>query len=116
MAEPVFGEAGSDRISGEVYEIDDQTLRSCDHLEGHPHFYIRKEIEVWVLDGSGLCEGEYRKTCWAYFIQPPFYNNWKKIKGGLWQPSLSENLLRTKTSNPSPSTLKAGSRRQASTT
>lgn len=77
---------GTHQIEGEVYEISDETLRACDRLEGHPHFYIRKEIKCEVLDGDGPCEGIMFLDCWAYFIQPPYYETWKQIEGGLWSP------------------------------
>src|SRR5688572_5209665 len=65
-------------VKGEVYEIDDPILRSCDRLEGHPHFYIRKEITV-SLDSKW----PEVITCFAYFIQPPFYDKWTKLETGL---------------------------------
>jgi gamma-glutamylcyclotransferase (GGCT)/AIG2-like uncharacterized protein YtfP len=33
-------------IHGEVYEVDEGTLRNLDQLEGHPTFYERREIEL----------------------------------------------------------------------
>lgn len=33
-------------VKGELYEVDDATLRSCDCLEGHPTMYKRTPIEV----------------------------------------------------------------------
>ena len=41
-------------VEGEVYEIDDETLKKLDLLEGHPTFYERKEVTlengmvVWI--------------------------------------------------------------------
>lgn len=34
----------SDQIICEMYEIDDRYLYKLDHFEGHPHFFIRKNI------------------------------------------------------------------------
>lgn len=31
-------------ITGEIYEVDEQTLNTLDQLEGHPNWYCRKEI------------------------------------------------------------------------
>ena len=34
-------------IKGEVWELkDDAALETVDHLEGHPNWYVRTEIEV----------------------------------------------------------------------
>jgi gamma-glutamylaminecyclotransferase len=35
-------------ITGDLYEIDLQTLRDIDKLEGHPTFYIRKIINIFI--------------------------------------------------------------------
>lgn len=40
-------------IMGEVWEIDDEHLRRCDNLEGHPSFYTRNTIDVNYLDDGG---------------------------------------------------------------
>lgn len=50
----------SNYIYGEVYEVDDQTLRELDLLEGHPRNYTRKEIDVRLDNGSV-------EKCWIYF-------------------------------------------------
>jgi gamma-glutamylcyclotransferase (GGCT)/AIG2-like uncharacterized protein YtfP len=70
---------GGQPILGEVYQIDGDTLASCDRLEGHPHFYKREEIEVDVEDGKK----KERLVALAYFIQPPGYLHWKAI-GNQW--------------------------------
>lgn len=76
-------EAGESPVEGEVYKIDANVMAICDQLEGHPRFYRRKMIKVHL----GL-EGKTRElTAYAYFIQPPYYSNWKPI-GPIWtQPS-----------------------------
>lgn len=38
---------------GEVYEVDEYTLRNLDRIEGHPTFYERTEITV-DLEGSEI--------------------------------------------------------------
>ena len=48
------------RINGELYEIDQGCLDSCDLLEGHPNFYKRFKITVEV--GGVACKA------WCYFI------------------------------------------------
>lgn len=37
-------------IIGEVFEVDDITLRDCDRLEGHPTFYRRTLVPI-LLEG-----------------------------------------------------------------
>lgn len=49
---------GETAITGEVYEVDEHTLRSLDALEGHPNWYKRVEV---VTD---LCKA------WMYCMQP----------------------------------------------
>lgn len=39
-------------IQGEVYEVDPASLRHVDALEGHPHWYVRKMVDV-VLESGG---------------------------------------------------------------
>lgn len=52
--------SNSNYIFGEVYEVDEVDLRKVDQLEGHPHWYERKEIDVRLDDGSVM-------KCWMYF-------------------------------------------------
>jgi gamma-glutamylcyclotransferase (GGCT)/AIG2-like uncharacterized protein YtfP len=48
------------QVTGEVYSIDDPTLRRLDELEGHPDAYMREQAEVVLQDGTEL-------TVWIYF-------------------------------------------------
>eukprot|EP00041_Stephanoeca_diplocostata_P027852 m.775538 g.775538 ORF g.775538 m.775538 type:complete len:136 (+) comp23259_c0_seq54:258-665(+) len=34
------------QIEGEIYDVDDAMLTILDHLEGHPDFYLRRNIAV----------------------------------------------------------------------
>ena len=36
-----------DGVSGQLYRVDDYTLKRIDKLEGHPDFYKREEIYVY---------------------------------------------------------------------
>ena len=47
-------------VDGEVYEVDSNTLRDLDRLEGNGHFYQRKLVRV-----SGV-----RGKVWMYFLIP----------------------------------------------
>lgn len=49
-------------IVGELYGVDDQTLEKLDKMEGHPHYYTRKETMV-IVDGK-----EY--SAWMYVRDP----------------------------------------------
>jgi gamma-glutamylcyclotransferase (GGCT)/AIG2-like uncharacterized protein YtfP len=43
---PAVIDNGSHKIQGEIYEINDETFEWLDRLEGHPHFYERRLIDV----------------------------------------------------------------------
>jgi gamma-glutamylcyclotransferase (GGCT)/AIG2-like uncharacterized protein YtfP len=47
---PAMLRGGSSRIVGELYEVDDETLKRLDELEEVPHYYERCTIEL--ADGS----------------------------------------------------------------
>ncbi|CAG5131217.1 unnamed protein product [Candidula unifasciata] len=40
------------RIKGELYLIDDETLKHIDWFEGHPHWYERRQIKAELLTDS----------------------------------------------------------------
>ena len=47
---PAMLSDGSSRVVGELYEVDDETLKKLDELEEVPHYYERRTIEL--ADGS----------------------------------------------------------------
>lgn len=49
-------------IVGELYAVDDDTLDKLDKMEGHPHYYTRREIVVDV--------GKKEYIAWMYFRDP----------------------------------------------
>jgi len=51
-------------IIGELYEVDDETLRQIDWLEGHPTFYRRDLCEVIAQDGT-------QASAYIYFYPYP---------------------------------------------
>ena len=59
----VTGAAERYPIVGELYAVDGEMLEKLDKMEGHPHFYVRKEVDVEV-GGE-----EYR--AWMYVRDPP---------------------------------------------
>ena len=46
--------SGKTAIHGEVYEVNEATLRRLDQLEGHPSFYERQPLSVTTEDGQIL--------------------------------------------------------------
>jgi gamma-glutamylaminecyclotransferase len=49
-------------IVGELYAVDDETLKALDSMEGHPRYYERRETAVTV------CENHH--VAWMYFRDP----------------------------------------------
>ena len=43
---PAMVTGGQTAVTGEVYEVSDETLAALDRLEGHPHFYERRQIRL----------------------------------------------------------------------
>lgn len=61
-------------VHGEVYGVDELTLKDLDRLEGHPDFYKREEVDT-----------EYGKA-WVYAMD--HYSRLKDhpvIKTGVWE-------------------------------
>lgn len=52
------------RIHGELYRVDETTLVYLDSLEGHPDWYRREEVDVFVEDQE---EGMRTERAWIYF-------------------------------------------------
>ena len=46
-------------VDVDIFKVSDNTLNSLDALEGHPKWYVRKEIPI-ITGGRTL-------TCWLYF-------------------------------------------------
>jgi gamma-glutamylaminecyclotransferase len=46
-------------VKGEIFEVDEKTLKDIDDLEGHPTMYRREVIQVTDDNGEVL-------NCWAY--------------------------------------------------
>lgn len=58
---PVVFEEPAYSIAGEVYYVNDIQLKALDRLEGHPNFFIRKQIPV-DINWTGIHD-----TVWMYF-------------------------------------------------
>lgn len=62
---------GLNRIKGEVYEVDDNVLANLDRLEGVPHHYIRKEVDVVINNDNPIIPGlEDVQSCNMYVAAP----------------------------------------------
>lgn len=48
-------------IHGELYQIDEITLKKLDRLEGHPDWYCRERVEIVSAAGQIL-------SAWMYFF------------------------------------------------
>ena len=59
------------QIKGEVYEVDIETLKRLDQLEGHPDFYYREKTDI-LINGKPI-------KAWIYFYP---YQKGKIIPSG----------------------------------
>lgn len=71
---PGLVEGGSVAVTGEVYEVSEETLAALDRLEGHPTFYRRTAI---TLDGGALAS--------AYLLPLHHVEGRAAIPGGCWR-------------------------------
>lgn len=62
-------------VTGEVYEVDEETLKQLDDFEASSH-YVRKQVEISL--------GTDRRTCWTYEPNPEFYSLHTLITSGDW--------------------------------
>jgi gamma-glutamylcyclotransferase (GGCT)/AIG2-like uncharacterized protein YtfP len=62
-------------VTGEVYEIDEETLKRLDEIEVSSN-YLRKQTEITVNDRE--------VTCWIYEPDPEFYSLSNVITSGDW--------------------------------
>lgn len=53
----------NDNVEGILWEIDPQTLKNLDIAEGYPHYYVRKQLWVFV--------GDVRYLAWTYIMRVP---------------------------------------------
>jgi gamma-glutamylcyclotransferase (GGCT)/AIG2-like uncharacterized protein YtfP len=62
-------------VIGEVYEVDDETLKRLDDFEVSSNYW-RKQVEISL--------GDDRKMCWTYEPNPEFYSLRTLITSGDW--------------------------------
>jgi gamma-glutamylcyclotransferase (GGCT)/AIG2-like uncharacterized protein YtfP len=63
------------QVTGEVYEVDDETLKRLDEFEASSN-YLRKQVEIPL--------GAHPRMCWAYEPDPEFYSLQTVITSGDW--------------------------------
>lgn len=66
---------GDNQVHGEIYEVDDETLKNCDRLEGIPTFYQREKVET------------SKGPAWIYTMEPRDLSEQRVIKSGVWERS-----------------------------
>lgn len=70
------------RVEGEVYEVDDVLLDRLDTLEGHPSWYLRREVKVGMeVEGKHNADNgaapdalENTRIVHAYLLPPSMFN------------------------------------------
>ena len=53
-------------ILGEIYNVDDNMLKSLDVIEDAPNYYIRRQEEIDLVDKEGQVSNPI--TCWLYIL------------------------------------------------
>ena len=75
-------EKQTSQIHGELWEVNIKALPAIDALEGHPHWYQRKQIPVTI-------NGE-KYTAWLYFNNE---NGGKIVESGNYRTYIKERSL-----------------------
>ena len=70
---PAITLESDNRVIGEVYEVDENILRSLDSLEGYPSFYDRKDVVT-----------EKGHKVFVYFMEQEKVERLDKIGSGDW--------------------------------
>jgi len=78
---PALIEVGNNtpqEINGEIWDVDDESFKNVDYLEGYPTFYAREQFTI--LDSAGR-----EHTCWTYFIPDELATReLKSVDNGTW--------------------------------
>ena len=73
---------GRATVFGEMYRVTPEILAFLDRLEGHPHFYERKLVDVLDL------EELHETSAWCYFLSKGAQEYYQEvcpvIKNGIW--------------------------------
>ncbi len=65
---------GATSVAGELYAVSPATLAALDHLEGHPVYYHRMQVELHEA-----------ATAWAYVMDPLPVSGRPRIPSGSWR-------------------------------
>lgn len=76
---------GSTYVRGEVYRVNENTLRNLDSLEGHPNWYVRKIVNVITDQGD-------RIRAWVYFM-PEQPSGVSIIESGSYRDYVGEQFV-----------------------
>ena len=68
---------GGGTVSVEVYEVDESAFIRLDSLEGFPHFYDRKRVNVSLNKGGNV-------KAWIYFGNAEQVADRPLIQSGVW--------------------------------
>jgi len=71
---------GKGRITGEIYEVDDDTFLRLDRLESHPSYYRREEIDVY----SFAPDVPAPVKVWMYVFQSRDVRRFEEVESGDW--------------------------------
>lgn len=81
---PGLLEAGSARVRGEIYDVDEPTLAKLDRLEGHPRFYQRKHV-LLARRPPPLRAAGVARAVWAYFLPSEEFGHRPLVTSGDWR-------------------------------
>lgn len=68
-------------VSGEVYQVNEETLLSLDFLEGHPRFYERQKLSTPF------------KNAWAYYLPVQYLSKGYPECDLTWNPTSDERIF-----------------------
>ena len=75
-----FSDNPSDVVHGELYVVNNNTLKALDMLEGYPDFYDRKQVYIYDEDNPA-----YQTEAWVYYwADEEQAEGLTQIKTGRW--------------------------------
>ncbi len=82
----LLDEEGKSYVRGEIYEVNENSLKKIDQLEGHPDWYSRKIISV-VTDLGDKMEA------WVYFMPRSKAGNATVVESGDYREYMKEKSV-----------------------
>jgi gamma-glutamylaminecyclotransferase len=88
---PAIIDEGDTAVKGEIYECPMSALPSMDRMEGHPHFYCRKPIELedGLMDAVAFLKKDdmysSKEVIAYFFVKKNSLVNYPEIKSGNWR-------------------------------